>query len=215
MSSLIFYTDSEQVLVATDTLAVKPDGEPFMFSTKAIHLPHLRTIIAGTGMGMFSGDWAMMVNNRMVLGGIKNLNEHTPGALRSRWRDCQKEFNLPPEMTTTVYHFGFAEDDGVVCAFAYRSTNNFQSERLGYGYGLKPECTLPTEGSLVEALPSMMNEQREKEAKKPPAERLYIGGECVAMHLTKAGCQTLHVHQFSDYHSNLEKIFHNHAAGGA
>jgi len=212
MSSLIFYTDREQVLVATDTLAVKEGGKPLMLCSK---LPHLRTIVAGTGMGMFSGDWAMSANNRMVLSGIKNLNEHTPGALRSRWQQYRTEFKLPPSMTTTVYHFGFGEDDDEVCAYAYRSTNDFQSERLAYGYGLKPECSLPTEGSLVEALPSMMAEQRQTQAAKPAEERLYIGGECIAMHLTKHGCHTFPAFRFPDYAADLAAIFRNHAASGA
>jgi hypothetical protein len=47
MSSLIFHTDASQALVATDTLAVKPDGTPLMYGSKALYLPHLKTIIAG------------------------------------------------------------------------------------------------------------------------------------------------------------------------
>ena len=53
MSSLIFYTDPEQVLVATDTLAVSSDGKPFIFTSKALYIPHLKTIIAGTGCSEF------------------------------------------------------------------------------------------------------------------------------------------------------------------
>ncbi|MCP4165919.1 MAG: hypothetical protein GY759_08500 [Chloroflexi bacterium] len=85
MSSLIFYIDTDQALIATDTLGVTPSGQPVMFSSKAIYLPHIRTIIAGTGAGSFSGDWAMMANNRMVLSGICNLDFHTPQILRDRW----------------------------------------------------------------------------------------------------------------------------------
>jgi hypothetical protein len=210
MSSLIFYTDPEQALVATDTLAVTPVGAPMMFSSKAIYLPHLRTIIAGTGMGMFSGDWAMTVNNRMVLRGIQNLDYHTPAALRELWQRYKSEYPLPEEITTTVYHFGLSEDDQSLHAYAYRSTNNFSSERLCYGFGLKPACTLPDDGSLVENLPLMMAEQRNSELKKPQGERLYIGGECIALHLTKNGCNAFRVFQFEDYPQNLREIFCNH-----
>ena len=51
MSSLIFATDEQQIVVATDTLAVTTEGEPFLFASKATHIPHLRIIIAGTGFG--------------------------------------------------------------------------------------------------------------------------------------------------------------------
>ena len=48
MSSLIFYTDREQALVATDSLAVDGSGAPHMFTSKAGYIPHLKTIIAVT-----------------------------------------------------------------------------------------------------------------------------------------------------------------------
>ena len=41
MSSLIFRTEREQVLVATDTLATSSDGKPGFFTTKAFIVPHL------------------------------------------------------------------------------------------------------------------------------------------------------------------------------
>lgn len=201
------------MLVATDTLAVEPAGAPMMFCSKAIYLPHLRTIIAGTGVGMFSGDWAMSVNNRMIVAGIQNLDHHAPGALLERWRQYASEFALHESMTTTVYHFGLSEEDQSVQGYAYRSTNNFASERLGYGYGLKPACTLPERGSLVEALPSMMKEQRENELAKASHERVHIGGECVAMHLTKSGCNVFSVFRFEDYPLQLQQVFQSHAAG--
>jgi len=73
MSSLIFATDEAQILVATDTLAVTPNGEPFLFASKATYVPHLRTIIAGTGGGGFSNGWALTVSTRMIVNGIHNL----------------------------------------------------------------------------------------------------------------------------------------------
>jgi hypothetical protein len=207
MSSLIFYTDAEQILVATDTLATDLDGSPMMFCSKALYLPHIRTIIAGTGMGMFAGDWAMEVNNRMALSGILNLDHHAPKQLLLRWREYKLRYSLPDKVTTTVYHFGLSEKDRSVCAFAYRSTSDFASERLGYGTGLKPECTLPAEGNLIEALPAMMKEQRSRQADRPTSERLYIGGECVAMHLTKSACNVFPVFQFEDYEQHLVEVF--------
>lgn len=207
MSSLIFHIDPEQILVATDTLATDLDGSPMMFCSKAIYLPHLRTIIAGTGMGMFAGDWAMEVNNRMALSGIRNLDHHAPGQLSLRWREYKLRYSLPDSVTTTVYHFGLSEEDRSVWAFAYRSTNDFSSERLGYGIGLKPECTVPAEGNLIEALPAMMKEQRTRQSDRPANERLYIGGECVAMHLTKVGCNVFPVCRFEDYEQHLAEVF--------
>lgn len=209
MSSLIFYLDKDQAFVATDTLAVGADGSPKQFCTKAIYLPHLRTIIAGTGMGAFSGDWAMFVNNHMVLAGIQNLDYHTPLGLRSRWADYKRLYEPPDGLTTTVYHFGFAEDSDLMLGYAYRSTNSFASEPRNYGYGIKPECT-PVEGDLLAGLRPMMQEQRSIQASKPEHQRLYIGGQAIGMHLTRERCNIFKAFDFDDYQDHLEQIFDNH-----
>lgn len=213
MSSLIFYTDPTQIVVATDTLAVTPDGQPMLFTSKALHLPHLRMIIAGTGMGMFSGDWAMEVNHRMILDGIMNLDFHTPAALQTRWDKFRQDFKLPESSTTTVYHFGLSEDDESVVAFAYRSTSGFQSERLPQGFGIKPECPLPEGGNLLEVIPQMMNLQREIQSKVAKDERIYIGGEVVVMQLTSSSFSVFHPHTFPERSQDMESIFHSHANG--
>lgn len=212
MSSLIFYTDATQVVVATDTLAVTPDGRPMLFSSKAHHLPHLRTIIAGTGMGMFAGDWAMEVNNRMILEGIMNLDYHAPGSLRAKWAKYRKDFALPDNLTTSVYHFGLSEDDQSVVAFAYRSTSDFQSERLPQGFGIKPECPLPEGNNMLEIIPQMMNLQRDIQSKVPPAERIYIGGEVIVMHLTASSFNVFHPYSFPERDEDMRSIFQCHAS---
>src|SRR5262245_44517231 len=62
MSSLIFYTEREQALIASDTLAVNLDGTPRMYTTKALIVPHLRMVIAGTGIAGLSTRWFARVN---------------------------------------------------------------------------------------------------------------------------------------------------------
>jgi hypothetical protein len=98
----------------TDTLAVNSDGSPLLFTSKAHYLPHLRTIVAGTGVLGFSAEWAMTANNRMAVSGIKNLNYHTPRMLRDIWARYKGERQLPADITTTVYHFGISEGSGEV-----------------------------------------------------------------------------------------------------
>ncbi len=116
MSSLIFYTDPDQALVVTDTLAVNTDGSPLHFTSKAHYLPHLRTIVADTGLDGFSVDWAMSVNNRMAVSGVENLNYHAPRGLRDLWARYNRDLRLPDDVTTTVYHFGISEGGGGVVA---------------------------------------------------------------------------------------------------
>lgn len=207
MSSLIFYTDTTQALVATDTLVVKPNGIPLMYGSKAIYLPHLKTIIAGTGLGSFSGRWTNYVNDELVVSGLRNLDFHTSDGLRRLWAEMKITHEVPDSITTTVYQIGVSEDDSEIRAYAYRSTNDFVSEPLNHGFRAKPECTFPSEGNIVENLKPMMFEQRAIQDLKKSEERLYIGGECVVMHLTKDTCTTSTLFQFDDYEEQLNKIF--------
>ena len=207
MSSLIFYTDTNQALVATDTLAVKPDGRASMFCSKAVHLPHLRTIIAGTGLGGFSNDWANEVNNRLTVKGILNLDYHTPDALRKRWIEVTSSDDFPTGLTTTVYQIGVSEDDEEICAFAYRSANNFISEPLQHATRAKPECTILHSENFVEDVRQMMMEQKKIQDAKPSAERIYIGGECILMRLDKNSFMVATAFQFDDYENHLQEMY--------
>ncbi|MNZ67331.1 hypothetical protein D3C78_855760 [compost metagenome] len=210
MSSLIFYIDEEQALIATDTLAVTPSGEPLLFCSKAIHLPHLNIVIAGTGQGGFATRWAMHVNDRMVINGINNLDFHTSKGLRELWSKYCTEFQVPPEATTTVYQFGFCQDSKKMVGIAYRSTNDFISEIRPYGLAAKPECTFPNgEYSIPAVFSEMMYEQRTIQEKNPKHERIYIGGKINVLHLNKNGCSSYTLSEFFDFEEHEKKLFDN------
>lgn len=212
MSSLIFWTDESQVLVATDTLATSRDGRPFKFSTKAFIVPHLRLIIAGTGAGGFLGRWFVRVNDGVVVRGVDHMNYHTPSILASVWPGFMKEFSIT-DTTTTVYHFGFSEETGLIRSFAYRSTNDFRSEPIGYGLGRKPECTLPEDYQLPRDIRKMMDDQRTIQASEPKEKRIYIGGEIVVHHLSKSGFVTYTLDRFEDYANDEAAIYENFSKG--
>lgn len=210
MSSLIFLTDQTQAFVATDTLAVSLDGEPFMFTTKAFSIPHLKMIICGTGAGGFLGKWFIQVNDRMIVKGIDNLDFHTPKILSELWDSYKKEFSLTDKLTTTVYHFGFSEEDGLIHTFAYRSTANFKSETLGCGIGCKPECSLPEDYEFPRDIKKMIDEQRSIQLDKPKDERIYIGGEIQIHHLTNNGINIYTLAKFDNYSDVEKEIFSNY-----
>ena len=211
MSSLVFYTDPQNIVVATDTLAVTTNGEPFMFSSKAIYLPHLRTIIAGTGAGMFSGDWAMFVNNSMVLEGIENLDFHTPAALAARWAEFKARPGVGADTTTTVYHFGFSEDDAVT-AFAYRSTKAFASERLPLGFGVKPPTGVPEGAALEPIFEQIVRNQRGEQDRLPISDRVYVGGTVFLTHLSREACKTTKLFEFKDKAQHQIAMNQRHAS---
>lgn len=107
MSSLIFYTDETQAVVATDTLAVNNNGQPIAFVSKSGYIPHLKTIVTGTGAGGFANKWLLEASTRMVVRGIQNLNYHTPKALNRLWLEYKKNslplMNLQQQFINLVF----------------------------------------------------------------------------------------------------------------
>jgi len=211
MSSLIFFTDTTQALVATDTLGVSPDGRPLRFTTKAFIVPHLKLIIAGTGAGGFLGKWFVRVNDDFVVKGIDNLDYHTPSALATLWQGFKQQFSIE-DITATIYHFGFSETTGLIRSFAYRSTNDFRSEPIGYGLGFKPECPVPENYQLPGDIRKMMDDQRTIQASQPKDKRLYIGGEIMIHHLSRDGFSAYPLYRFEDYASDETAIYENFRA---
>lgn len=209
MTSLIFQTEAKQVLVAMDTLATHMNGEPFMFTTKAFIVPHLRMMMCGTGAGGFLGKWFTQVNDGMVVRDVDHLDYHTPRGLTGLWRSYKEECSIPDAVTTTVYHFGFSHMDGLIHPYAYRSTNSFTSEPLRYGMGVKPECDVPENLQLPTDIPKMMRQQREIQAARPKEERVFIGGEIQIFHLTKDGFNVFTLERFDDFDSDDRAIYDN------
>jgi hypothetical protein len=202
MSSLIFHLTPEQVIVAMDTLAVTFDTrKPFFFCSKAYPLPHLNGIMCCTGYGNMGSDWAFRVG-RFVARDIHHLDQYCSEAIA----ECGKQFPLSPDETTTIYHFGYSEEEQRYVGFAYRSANNFKSERLGYGTGVKP----PIAEIKLEAYPgdliAMMDTQRRDQKVLPERDRLFIGGEvqCYVLASKKITIET--VHRFADYEGDYEEM---------
>lgn len=208
MSSLIFFTDEDNAVVATDTLVVSPEGTPLLFTSKAIYLPHLKVIVAGTGLGGFATEWALKINDKLIVKGLNNLDYHTPRCLRELWVKFKTECLFDENMTTTVYQVGFSQIDGNIAAFAYRSTNNFESEELTYGMRAKPDFAfLEEDYSLMDAIPIMMRDQRRIQDESPRGGRLYIGGEIQVLHLTRDGCRSFKLGEFDDFEDVQHEIF--------
>jgi hypothetical protein len=167
--------------------------------------------MAGVGTGGFLGRWFVYMNDSMIVRGVDNLDYHTPRALRMLWQRHKQEFSIPDGITTTVYHFGFSEDTGLIHAYAYRSNSDFTSEKLEpYGLRVKPECQIPVNYSLPQDLIMMMDEQRAVQGSKPQEERLYIGGEIEVQHLSKDGFRAYTLHRFADYDCDETAIFNGY-----
>jgi hypothetical protein len=207
MSSLIVYTDEKQALVAFDTLVVSPDSkEALYFATRAIYVPHLRTIIASTGAPRFMEQWFCIVN-QMPVGDIQDLNDHTQGNLAQLfdWFSSVNDHRLPEE--AVIYHTGISGRDEKIHSFAYSSSSAFKPEHLAYGLAIIPPCPVP-EGDFrfVDHVPALMMKQREEQGKVEADKRIYIGGEIYGMYLTAEGCNSFKLGSFDDYPADRQKI---------
>lgn len=200
MSALIYYITEGQVAVAMDTLAMaSEEGSPVpgFYATKAFLFPHLRGFMCGTGLLNFSTDWFLRLQ-QLIAKDLLHADEFTPAVLR----EIALPYGFNEGHTSTIYHFGYSESEATHFGFAFRSANNFESERLPlHGWGIKPP--LPPEEIYVEEFPGdiirMMSRQRALEDERPANERLYIGGEIQLILLERDGFAVNTIYRFDDY----------------
>ena len=193
-----------------DTLCCSYDGSPSHHTTKFTYVPHIRTIIAGTGLGNFSTEWALPIVGAALTLGIEHLDEFASEQLSLLWAERKQKDRLPPELTTTVYHFGISETTGKVVNIAYRSEDDFVSEKLSYGLAVKPYCEPPVgDYDFYEMVPGLMDKQRIFQEERPMGERLYIGGEILACYLNADYFKSWSLGKFSDFDTQTKKMFSN------
>lgn len=207
MSSFICFSTDEFAVVATDTLGVDAEGNPFILTNKATYLPTIKTIICGTGMGGFHSRWAEFVNSRMILLDVDNLDYHAPSTLKDMWEEYKKEYNVGDECTVTIYHVGISQSSGRIKRFAYRSSECFRSEEITHGWFYKPECSVPDGEDILGIIKAMMFEQRAIQDAMPSAERVYIGGQVNVIILEKDSVRLMTIADFPDFSSVINKLF--------
>ncbi|MGU2378278.1 hypothetical protein ACSESS_00690 [Pseudomonas aeruginosa] len=190
MSSLLFYTDSEEAIVATDTLVTELDGTFLHYTRKAIPIPARRMIIAGTGLELFITQWFTFVNEQDSVADIDSFDKDVPQVLKAIWREVERHLTSPHNYTATIYHFGFSGKEGEIHGYKYSSENGFTSESLMYGLGIKPDL-MNKEGIDFTTFPDcarqIMLTQIKQEALKSRGAAVYIGGKIDLLHLTRDG----------------------------
>jgi hypothetical protein len=214
MSSLIYKVEKMQVFIATDTLSTL-NGEAIQFATKAFPLPHLRMVIAGTGLPGFLDHWLVAINASPVRG-IDALNEQAQAGLLNVLRTYTKQFPGMNE-TTSVYHFGFSEDTGVIHSFAYKSEELFEPRQIECGLYVKPdvpEDAIPTDTLYPSDFPKIMAAQRAIQKKLPKEIRVSIGGEIQMHHLEQTGYKAYRLGQFEDFAETRRAIFSDSGPSG-
>lgn len=197
MSSLIFYTAPDEALVITDTLTVSTVGDERWRMSKSLYVPHVRAIVAATGVAALFTNWAIRLNMVMAGRDFDTLGIAAAALLPQLAEEMHAGGEWPEGRTATIYHFGYSAEEGCFRGHAFRSTNGFQLEVIEHGGGIKPPCEY-SGSDLLADVPAIMATQRREQESKPEAERLYIGGEAIAAQLTRDGCMTWTVCELGD-----------------
>jgi hypothetical protein len=195
----MFTSTPEGVLVITDTLATTMDGADSHTVTKCFVVPHLELVIAGTGLANLAAAWRGKVCDEMLCRDIDMLAPLATAALTQLWQDLQNEHELPSSMSSTIYHFG-RSTSGDYAGYAFRSTDGFAAERLGYGFGVKP----PPVGNFaspesIEEMVALAERIREEQRQMPLGERIYIGAQLVMTNLYDGAISQATIHTFDDF----------------
>lgn len=205
MTALVFTVQPEQICLAMDTLVVAADDNtPLCYQTKFIVLPHLNLVIAGTGLASLITGWFHFVNGSMVVRDIDHLNTFTPGSLRRAETECQGTGLT----TTTLYHFGYSTLEKRYVGYAYRSTKNWESDRLPDALGLKPVVHVPPIDDIQfsQFLIDIVSEQRRQDLLLPLSERVGIGGDIQFVVLENGVVTVSTVHHFESYESEYKQM---------
>ncbi|PHR66580.1 MAG: hypothetical protein COA51_00850 [Idiomarina sp.] len=206
MTALNYQIQNNQICFAIDTLAIcVKDREPARFMTKFISLPHISTVITGTGHGEFIDAWMSFVRANMIIQDIDDLNQL--GSQSLKW--IAKGFPELNETSATIYHFGYSKSKKIYTGYAYRSSNGWSSEQLALNStGLKPAIKVRLDSSydLPAKFIEIMKIQQKEDNLRPRSERVGIGGEIQFVHMKDEVVHIMTCHRFSSYESEYEKI---------
>ncbi len=205
MTALVYMLLSDQVHVAMDTLVVAAeDKKPMSFQRKFLSNPQCDLLIAGTGSADLITGWFEYVSSLSDLSGIDDLNRLTPSVVQ----DSVRAAGGLGEITTTLYHFGYSRADATYVGYAYRSTADFQSEKLQYSLGVKPQVHVefPENIEIPSFFITIILEQQRQDQLRPSAQQLGIGGEIELALLANRETHIETVHRFVTYERERKYI---------
>jgi hypothetical protein len=184
MTLLNYLLTDDAVYVLADTLLTDSgDLSPVAFATKVHALPHLETVICGTGHAQAIADWVGTVNTELVVRDIVDLDRLAPAELRRLHTRYAAQGAVAQEVATTLYHFGLDTRAGCFVGFAYASAGGFRSEPLPPGFGLKPAPDWPVDGLSLTRLPehliAVAEKQKAQDAAAEAGRRVMVGGKLI------------------------------------
>ena len=209
MTAIVFALQPDQICIAMDTLVVGADDKlPQYFHRKFIALPQANIVVAGTGLMNLITSWFSFLSSFSEKTNIDQINNLVPHALRELSRHCYGTDLI----TTTLYHFGYSNQEERYLGYAYRSTKNFDSDRLQYALGFKPVVSVtPTHDiRFPDFLIDMVIEQQRQDQLLPTSQKVGIGGEIEFVYMVNQRIQVETVYRFASYNDEENYIKQRH-----
>lgn len=208
MTALNFLINEDSICLAMDTLSINSiERIPHTFSTKFLILPHLNIIAAGTGDASLISEWLSFIRENIIARDIDHVNQYVPDALR----DIAIKYTELETVTCTIYHFGYSIQRDRFLGYAYRSTNNWTSEELLSGVGIKPAVTYDfgNEFKIPDSFIELIKYQAELELIKPLDEKIGIGGDIHLVIMNRNGYSVNVCHRFDNYEHDFDIMCQN------
>lgn len=203
MTALLFSQSPELVVVVMDTLATD-QGRPYSFMSKVTPFQHADMLVAGTGLAAVLSGWVNYLATQRVFRDIGGAVTGAPEELRRLQKQAVGTMT-GPNLTTTIYHFGFERESDTAVRYVFRSTNDFAPERVETaGFGVKPYLDgAPAYGpasDIEEYIALAERMRREQDGLGPSG--IAIGGELIMNLLTKNGMRSMRIHTFDDFEAD-------------
>lgn len=199
MTALVFALQPEQVCIAMDTLVIgAEDRMPMCFQRKFLAVPESDLVVAGTGHAGFINGWFQHLQANYGRATIDDLDAYASSIFRE---SVQAEGGLSG-LTATIYHFGYSTQEERYVGYAYRSEQNFRSDRIQQdALGFKPVVPVTLNGNIrfPDSLIEIILEQQRQDRLLPLAERVGIGGEIEFVVMSERTIHVETVHRFSSY----------------
>lgn len=206
MTAFNFIFDENQVIICMDTLSLNERRKPFKFVSKMFTIPHLRSVICGTGNLDLILEWVNRVQRNVVASDIVFLNSIATKSLQ------ELNSKYPKEVTSTIYQFGYSMLEEKLLGSVYRSNMDFQKEDYPYCSAIKPQVDFDLyeevqSSSLDEALIKLVSKQKTEDEKS--TEPVGIGGDIHRLYMNKNTYHLDIIHRFSDHEQCYDKMLQN------
>ena len=224
MSALIYEMFEEHVFVGMDTLSILPDKKSGKYMDKMVVLPSLNGAICLTGWSSVFTTWLAFIYDQTVLKDIFGL-EVIAKSMAPSLPEMFKKLNLPDDATSTIFHFGYCEEEKKFKGFAVEVRKEINVRALQYGVAMKAcgrKCLNDLKAlgdeyfpireekrSVFDAMVEIIKRLKTIDESQAIEDQLGIGGEIYVLQMRPGEYIQVKCHRFEDYDARFLEMICN------